>query len=302
MDLRKLRYFVATAEELHFGRAARRLGLSQPPLSMQLRALELDLGAKLFDRDNRNVALTHVGAILLVEARKILRQVDQARVLVERTARGEYGKLSVGFITPVEYTFLPPLLREFKRQCPGVTLQLRELTSDIQSRELAQGTLDVGFLIGPAPTDQLSHQELMAEPLIAAIPKGHRLSGASGKLSVRQLANEDVMIFPRAIAPALFDETLAFCQRAGFSLRIAQEVHQSQTIISLASAGIGIALVPASMRHLRRKGVVYRAFAERVPRMRTFAAWSPDARSPLLERFVKLAFACSRKAVQARQA
>jgi DNA-binding transcriptional LysR family regulator len=107
-----------------------------------------------------------------------------------------------------------------------------------------------------------------------------------------------VMIFPRSIAPALFDETLAFCQRAGFSLRIAQEVHQSQTIISLASAGIGIALVPASMRHLRRKGVVYRAFAERVPRMRTFAAWSPDARFPLLERFVKLAFACSRKAVQ----
>ncbi|HEV7408738.1 MAG TPA: LysR family transcriptional regulator, partial [Bradyrhizobium sp.] len=155
---------MATAEELHFGRAARRLGLSQPPLSMQLRALELDLGAKLFDRDNRNVALTHVGAVLLVEARKILRQVDQARVLVERTARGEYGKLSVGFITPVEYTFLPPLLREFKRQCPGVTLQLRELTSDIQSRELAQGTLDVGFLTGPALTDQLSHQELMAEP------------------------------------------------------------------------------------------------------------------------------------------
>jgi DNA-binding transcriptional LysR family regulator len=301
MDLRKLRYFVATAEELHFGRAARRLGLSQPPLSMQLRALELDLGAKLFDRDNRNVALTHVGAVLLVEARKILRQVDQSRVLVERTARGEYGTLSVGFITPVEYTFLPPLLREFKRQCPGVTLQLRELTSDIQSREIAQGTLDVGFLTGPT-TDQLSHQELRAEPLIAATPKGHRLSGTSGKLSVRQLANEDVMIFPRAIAPALFDETLAFCQRAGFSLRIAQEVHQSQTIISLASAGIGIALVPASMRHLRRKGVVYRAFAERVPRMRTFAAWSPDARSPLLERFVKLAFACSRKAVQGRQA
>src|SRR6266403_1575193 len=255
MDLRKLRYFVATAEELHFGRAARRLGLSQPPLSMQLRALELDLGAKLFERDNRSVALTHVGAVLLVEARKILRQVDQARVLVERTARGEYGALSVGFITPVEYTFLPPLLREFKRQCPGGTLLLRELTSDIQSRELVQGTLDVGFLIGPSPTDQLSHQELMAEPLIAAIPKGHRLSGTSGKLSVRQLANEDVMIFPRS-------------------------------------------MVPASMRHLRRKGVVYRTFAERVPRMRTFAVWSPDARFPLLERFVKLAFACSRKAVQ----
>src|SRR3954467_4518835 len=112
MDLRKLRYFVATAEELHFGRAARRLGLSQPPLSMPLRALEGDLGVRLFDRDNRNVALTRVGALLLTEARRILAQVDLARSLVQRAARGEHGSLSVGFITPVEYSFLPPLLPE----------------------------------------------------------------------------------------------------------------------------------------------------------------------------------------------
>src|SRR5258707_3076281 len=287
MALRKLRYFVATAEDLHVGRAARRLGLSEPRLSMQLRALTLDLGAKLFDRDNRSVAMTSVGVVLLVEARKILRQVDQARVLVERTARGEYGTLSVGFITPVEYTFLPPLLREFKRQCPGVTLQLRELTSDIQSRELAQGTLDVGFLIGPARIDQLSHQELMADALIVAIPKGHRLSGASGKLSVRQLVNEDVMIFPRSIAPALFDETLAFCQRAGFSLRIARKGHRSPSIIRLASAGKRIALVPASKRHLPRKGVGYCAFSERGSRMRTFAALAAHSRSSLAYQVVE---------------
>jgi DNA-binding transcriptional LysR family regulator len=206
MDLRKLRYFVATAEELHFGRAARRLGLSQPPLSMQLRALEEDLGVRLFDRDNRNVALTRVGALLLVEARRILAQVDQARSLVRRAGRGEYGSLSVGFITPVEYSFLPPLLREFRRQHPHVALQLHELMTDQQLAELERGTLDVGFLTGPVMGNRLAHREVMTEPLIAAIPQGHRLAASAGRLSIKRLASEDVIIFPRNIAPALFDE------------------------------------------------------------------------------------------------
>jgi DNA-binding transcriptional LysR family regulator len=288
MDLRKLRYFVATAEELHFGRAARRLGLSQPPLSMQLRALEEDLGVRLFDRDNRNVALTRVGALLLVEARRILAQVDQARSLVQRAARGEYGSLSVGFITPVEYSFLPPLLREFRRHHPHVALQLQELMTDEQLAELERGTLDVGFLTGPVMGNRLAHREVMAEPLIAAIPQGHRLAASAGRLSIKRLASEDVIIFPRKIAPALFDETLAFCQSAGFSLRIGQQVSQSQTIISLVSAGMGVAIVPASMRHLRRKGVMYRPFAERGPTMRSFAVWPADQSYPVLDQFLKL--------------
>ena len=291
MDLRKLKYFVATAEELHFGRAARRLGLSQPPLSMQLRALERDLGVRLFDRDNRNVALTKVGAVLLAEARKIIAHVDRTRSLVERAARGEEGSLTVGFITPAEYSFLPPLLHEFRRQYPGVSLQLRELMSDVQLHELALAKLDIGFLTGPVTDPRLAHREIVAESLIAAIPRGHRLSASKGRLSVRQLADQDVIIFPRSIAPALFDETLAFCQSAGFTLRITQEVSQSQTMISLVSAGLGIAIVPASMRYLRRKGVVYRSFSERAPRMRAFAVWLADQQSPTLDRFLKLAFA-----------
>ena len=288
MDLRKLRYFVATAEELHFGRAARRLGLSQPPLSMQLRALEEDLGVRLFDRDNRNVALTRVGALLLVEARRILAQVDQARSLVQRAGSGEYGSLSVGFITPVEYSFLPPLLREFRRHHPHVALQLHELMTDQQLAELERGTLDVGFLTGPVMGNRLAHREVMTEPLIAAIPQGHRLAASVGRLSIKRLASEDVIIFPRNIAPALFDETLAFCQSAGFSLRIRQQVSQSQTIISLVSAGMGVAIVPASMRHLRRKGVMYRPFAERGPTMRSFAVWLADQSYPVLDQFLKL--------------
>lgn|SRR5215211_4943414 len=289
MDLRKLKYFVVTAEELHFGRAARRLGISQPPLSMQVRALEDDLDVRLFDRDNRNVVLTVAGEALLVEARKILGQVEQARILVRQTSRGEQGTLAIGFITPVEYSFLPPLLRNFRRKYPGIALQLRELMTDVQLDELRAGTLDVGFLTGPVTDQRLRHREIMTEPLIAALPTGHPVSGRTGKLSIRELSNEGIIMFPRAIAPTLFDETLAFCRRAGFSLRIAQEASQSQTIISLVSAGLGVAIVPASMRHLRRKGVVYRSFSERSPRMRAFAVWSPDQRSAALTQFLRAA-------------
>jgi len=295
MDLRKLKYFVATAEELHFGRAARRLGLTQPPLSRALSDLESDLGARLVNRDSRKVTLTEAGKVLLVEARKILMQADHASVFVRRVASGAQGSLSVGFATPAERSFLPPLLRQFKRHCPGATLHLRELTSDLQSRELAEGRLDVGFLTGPVGNNCLPRRQIVAEPLIAALPRGHRLAGRAGKLSIRQFADEDVMILPRHVAPILFDETLAFCRRAGFSLRIAQEVHYSETIISLVSARLGVAIVPESMRHLRCKGVVYRAFAERAPRMRTFAVWPSDPPSPLLKQFLKLAFGQGRK-------
>ena len=201
MDLRKLKYFVATAEELHFGRAARRLGLSQPPLSMQLRALERDLGARLFDRDNRNVALTRVGTVLLGEARKILAQVDEARSRVVRAARGEEGSLSIGFITPAEYSFLPPLLRDFRRQHPAIALQLRELMSDAQLHELAQGTLDIGFLSGPVTGTALAHRAVAAEPLIAAIPTGHRLARAARRISIRRLAGEDISCFRARLRP-----------------------------------------------------------------------------------------------------
>jgi DNA-binding transcriptional LysR family regulator len=286
MDLRKLRYFVVTAEELHFGRAARQLGLSQPPLSMALQALEKDLGTRLFDRNNRNVALTAAGATLLVEARKILAQVDHARAVVGRARRGEEGNLSIGFITPAEYSFLPPLLRQFRRKYPRVGLQLRQLMSDAQLDELSRGTLDVGFVTGPVAVTGLRWREVMAEPLIAALPRGNRLA-SGGKLSIRQLAGEGIVMFPRSIAPALFDETVAFCRSAGFGLRLAQEVSQSQTIISLVSAGLGIAIVPASMRHLRRQGVVYRAFAERAPTMRVLAAWATSQQTPVLERFLE---------------
>jgi DNA-binding transcriptional LysR family regulator len=289
MDPRKLRYFLAVAEELHFGRAARRLNISQPPLSMQIRALEDELGALLFTRDRRNVALTEAGRVLLVEARNVLLQIDRARNAVQRAARGEVGSLAIGFITPVEYNVLPALLEEFRRSCPGISLTLREVMTDQQFAELESGMLDVGLLTAPVDQPALWCHPVWRERMIVAIPAVHKLARSTAPISVRRLASEQFVMFPRSIAPALFDDVIQFCRRGGFSLTITQEVAQSQTIISLVSAGLGLAIVPESMQGLRRAGVTYRSFREESPSMETVVAYKKDRISPLVENFVKLA-------------
>jgi len=288
MDTRRLRYFVVTAEELHFGRAAKRLGISQPPLSLQIRALEQELGLRLLERNQRNVALTSAGEVLLSEGRRILSALDQAAHLARRAAQGVQGKLSVGFITPTEYSFLPALVKAFRLQFPGVALQLRELMTDTQIEDLKAGVLDVGLLSGHFDHPDFDCREVMAEPLIAAIPVGHALAATASPLPVKQLANEDLVLFPRAIAPVLFDEIVIFCRKAGFSLRLAQEARQTQTIVSLVSAGLGIGIVPASIRHLRRKGVMYRRFRERTPQARVSVVWPLTRPSKAIVNFVEL--------------
>jgi DNA-binding transcriptional LysR family regulator len=289
MDPRKLRYFLAVAEELHFGRAARRLNISQPPLSMQIRALEDELGALLFTRDRRNVALTEAGRVLLVEARNVLLQIDRARNAVQRAARGEVGSLAIGFITPVEYNVLPALLEEFRRSYPGILLTLREVMTDQQLAELESGMLDVGLLTAPVDRPALWCHPVWRERMIVAIPAVHKLARSTAPISVRRLASEQFVMFPRSIAPALFDDVIQFCRRAGFSPTITQEVAQSQTIISLVSAGLGLAIVPESMQGLRRAGVTYRSFREESPSMETVVAYKKDRISPLVENFVNLA-------------
>jgi DNA-binding transcriptional LysR family regulator len=289
MDPRKLRYFLAVAEELHFGRAARRLNISQPPLSMQIRALEDELEALLFTRDRRNVALTEAGRVLLVEARNVLVQIDHARNAVQRAARGEVGRLAIGFITPVEYNVLPALLEEFRRSYPGISLTLREVMTDQQLAELESGTLDVGLLTAPVDRPTLWCHRVWRERMIVAIPAVHKLTRSTAPISVRRLASEQFVMFPRSIAPALFDDVIQFCRRGGFSLTITQEVAQSQTIISLVSAGLGLAIVPESMQGLRRAGVTYRSFREESPSMETVVAYKKDRVSPLVENFVNLA-------------
>jgi len=296
MEIRHIRYFAAVAEELHFGRAARRLGISQPPLSMQIRALERELGVTLFDRHQRHVALTESGKVLLREARKVLSALDQAMLLTRRSADGMHGSLTVGFITPAEYSFLPGLLRSYRNEFPGVALQLRESMTDTQIEALKAGLLDVALLSGQFREADFECAELMAEPLVAAIPAGHALARGGGAVPAKRLATEDIIMFPRIVAPLLYDEIASFCREAGFDLRAAQEARQTQTIISLVSAGLGIGIVPASIRALKRKGVVYRDFRERTPLARISAVWSTSRSSRAITNFVAMAKAAARGA------
>jgi DNA-binding transcriptional LysR family regulator len=290
MDPRKLRYFIAVAEELHFGRAARRLNVSQPPLSIQIRALESELETSLFTRNRRSVALTDAGRVLLIEARKILQQLNDTRAAVQHAGRGEVGRLVIGFNTSVEYNVLPSLLGEFRRRYPDVLLTLRETMSDRQLAELDSETLDVGLLTGPVDRHSIEWRTIWRERTVLAIPARHHLA-RSTSISLRKLPNEQFIMCPRSCAPVLYDDVMQFCRRGGFSLKIVQEATQSQTVISLVSAGIGLAIVPESIQGLRRAGVTYRPFRERSPSVETVIAYKKDRPSLTVQKFVQLATA-----------
>ena len=178
MELRHLRYFVTVAEELHFGRAARKLHISQPPLSMQIRALENELGVTLLNRTQRHVSLTEAGAALLGEARHVLARVEQAVLVTKRAGRGEIGELAIGFISVADYNVLPVVLREFRRRFPLVRLTLRESTTDAQIGDLLAGRIDVGFVLPPINEPSLETAPILREPLIAALPEKHPLGPA----------------------------------------------------------------------------------------------------------------------------
>jgi DNA-binding transcriptional LysR family regulator len=286
MELRHLRYFVTLAEELHFGRAARRLHLSQPPLSMQIKALEQELGTTLLLRTQRRVELTAAGAAFLKEARDILARVATAAEAARRAARGETGELEVGFVSIADYNILPPALREFRQRSPGIRLTLREATTDVQLRELVEERMDVGFLLTPIAEERLQVLPLLRERLVAALPERHPATAGSGPVSLKRLAESPFILFPRHMAPRLHDTITGFCSAAGFAPRVEQEAVQMQTIVSLVSAGLGIALIPESLRHLGRTGVVYRRLRERSPLTEIALAWRARDARPALQRFV----------------
>ncbi|MDP9108134.1 MAG: LysR family transcriptional regulator [Pseudomonadota bacterium] len=291
IELRSLRYFLAVAEELHFGRAALRLHMTQPPLSQSIQALEAQLGHALFVRTNRSVALTAAGVALLSQARNLLAQAALLPGVVHQAASGASGHLSLAFVSSADYSVLPPFLRDFRQHYPQVDITLREATTDLQLDDLAQGRIDLGLLIAPLPElrkDVLAYRAVLAEPLILAVPEG--LQSIRGKRSVQlaALAEQPLIIFPRRIAPAFHDAILATFRAAGVTPRIGQEAIQMQTIVGLVSAGMGIALVPQSVSNLKRPGVEYKALRGDSPLIETGLAWRHDNRSPVLHAFLDL--------------
>ena len=282
MDLRVLRYFVAVAETLHFGRAAAALSMSQPPLSRQIRALEDELGVELFVREPRGVRLTPAGASLLPQARRLLREADAPAAGARELAQGEVGIVRLGFVSTAAYNVLPRVLPPFRRARPGIRLALVEATTDAQLTALRDDALDAGLLVPPVP-ETLRYEPLVREPLIAALPGGRRWPRG---LPLAALAGEPFILFPRRAAPGLYDLIVGLCAGAGFVPRIEQEAIQMPTIVSLVGAGMGVALVPASLAHMRRTGVVYRPLAEPGPPMEVGLAWNQASPSPAVAAFV----------------
>ncbi|GIZ52018.1 LysR substrate-binding domain-containing protein [Noviherbaspirillum aridicola] len=294
IELRQLRYFVAVAEENHFGRAAARLHMTQPPLSQTIQALEAELGAPLFERTRRSVALTAAGEALLPEARRILQQAAGLPDLARRAAAGESGTLTLSFVSTADYSLLPPLLREFRERYPQVRIELREATSDVQVDDLMHGRIDAGLLIPPLDEKagaELDYLTVLSEPLVLATPQGLKgLKGMKGSRAagLQAVAGLPLIIFPRRIAPALHDAILGCFRDAGLAPRIGQEAIQMQTIVGLVSAGMGIALVPQSVSNLQRPGVEYHPLADAGAMVDTGLAWRRDNDSPVLRTFLEL--------------
>jgi len=264
MELRHLRYFVAVAEEGHVTRAAERLGIQQPPLSQQIRALETELDAQLLRRKPRGVELTPAGRTFLGEAKAILARAEEAVAAARRAARGEAGRIGIGFTSSASFhPFVPRAIRAFREAHPLVALSLEESGTTELVDALRAERIDAAFVRSPVgESADLTVRPLFDEPMVAALPRGHSLSGAADSLPLDALAGETFILYRRPVGPGLHDAIIAACDRAGFSPRIGQEAPRMLSTLSLVAAGLGVTVVPRSMSRLEAEGVAYRALAE----------------------------------------
>jgi DNA-binding transcriptional LysR family regulator len=291
IELRLWRQFIAVSEELHFGRAASRLHMTQPPLTQAIAGLERALGVRLFDRTKRSVQLTAAGSALLPEARDLLGRALALPAHAHAAAHGESGRLRLAFVSTLGFGLLPQWVRAFRSIYPRIELELIESTGDVQLQGLARGDIDAGFMLhspGFAPAG-LHHLLIVREPLVLALPEQHDLAAAR-TLALGRVLDQPLVIFPRRILPSLHDGIFGMYHAAGRTPRIAQEAIQMQTIVNLVSAGLGLAWVPDSVRQFQRPGVVYRRIPGRkalaVPGCESSLVW-PAAANPTLERFVE---------------
>lgn len=261
MELRHLRYFVGVAEERHITRAAARLGIQQPPLSQQIRALEAELQVQLLRRKPRGVELTQAGEALLAEARQILRQAEHAVAATRRAARGEAGRVGLGFTSSASFhPLVPRVIRAYREAHPLVALSLEESGTGELVEALRAERIDAAFVRSPiGATEGIAVHSVLEEPMAAVLPEGHEIALGDAPLVLATLATQTFILYRRALGPGLYDAIIAACQRAGFSPRIGQEAPRLLATLSLVAAGLGVTLVPQSMRRLRLEGIAYRS-------------------------------------------
>ena len=299
MELRHLRYFVAVAEELNFTRAAERLGISQPPLSLQIRQLEKEMGTPLLRRQRRGVELTNVGMLMLEEARVILKQIDQTKTDVRRRARGEAGSINIGagggtYFHPL----IPSIIREYRMRYPDIVLAPETSNSPLLGARLRAGLIDVAFIWPPiSDRENLTLEPLFDEDIVIVVPRGHALSGASSA-PLAALAKEPFILPPRGVNSGVFDSIIAACRRAGFSPKLGPEVPQVVSTIPIVAAGLGVSIVPRCISRIKVDGVVYVSIEGDAPRAGVSLAYRRDDHSSTVQNFVAVARRAKRMAVE----
>ncbi len=286
IDFKPLRYFVALAETLHFGRAAAQLHLSQPPLSRQLAALEESVGVRLIERSPHSVALTPAGQQFYTDAKAILASLAQAETNAQAAAAGTAGRLTVGFTMCAAYSVVPRYTRDFGNAYPEVQLNLREIMSHDLAAEVVSGRIDAAIMFPIAPQPGLVTRTIVSEPLCVAVPRNHGRARAR-QVHIAQLAGEPFVMAVTEVAPTLRATIVEHCRSGGFEPDVRIEVHLQQTVLSLVNEGVGIALVPDSMRKARLADVAFLRLAG-APAIEQVLAWSPASRNPCLERFLEL--------------
>lgn len=288
MKLHFLRYFTVLAEELHFGRAAQRLAITQPPLSSAIKALEEELGVQLLERSSKHVELTPAGAAFLEEARQILEGVARASSVAKAVARGMRGRLEIGMTGSLVYREVPAIVRDFAAAMPGIELVLREMSTVEQLQDLLHGQLHAGFINAATVPPQLDALALAEDDFVACLPEDHLLAGKA-KLDLKDLADEQFVMFSREVAPANYDNVIAIFSRAGIHPRTAHAARQWLTIIAMVAHGLGVSVVPGSLARSRVAGVRFLPFGGAPTVSPAVLVWSRSHSSPALASFLESA-------------
>jgi DNA-binding transcriptional LysR family regulator len=288
VELRHLRYFVAVADNAGFGRAAQLLHVAQSAISEQIRDLESELGASLFDRNNRSIRLTPEGEIFLPDARAILAQVDKATANVQKSLHGEVGKLAIGFFAGGTGAFFPAIIKKFRQSFPEVQLTLVEMAPLMQHQALQAGTLDIGFTRTPGPqATALRTEHFLTERLYVVLPRHHRLA-AMPQIAMKELAEEDFVLNDRSYSAPVFDKVITLCTEAGFSPRISAMATVASGVLALVEAGAGIAILPLGSRRLGSEEQVFVPLSDRGAFVDLVVAWSPAHTSRVVQSFLDL--------------
>nr|WP_285873928.1 LysR family transcriptional regulator [Halalkalibacter oceani] len=286
--MRQLLYFTVVAEELHFGRAAMRLQMTQPPLSQQILQLEKELGVKLFERSKRHVELTNAGHVFLQEVRQVLTRLDEAKAAAIRAQSGMTGRLVIGFIGSATFDILPVIVRGFQEQFPAIDLILHEMHTPRQIEAFHNKEIDIGFVRPPIFDPLLSLLSVYQETGIAVVPKSHPFAQRAS-ISMNELSSEQFIMVEREIWPSWHDDIIAKCHEAGFSPITRQVVKEIQTVIGLVASGLGISIVPRSTSNFHTHDVTYVKIKQEAPRVEMSLAWRTDNHSTIVKQFLTTA-------------